>query len=90
MRLEWRSASRETALLFTLRIAAAMDQGNDDIATFHFALWLAVLCVIAYFAAISSAHAAEINSAKRALIISTGSRFSAGFAVAHERERARS
>jgi len=40
---------------------------------------------MAYFAAISSAHAAEIGSAKRVLIISTGSRFSAGFTVVHER-----
>ena len=47
--------------------------------------WLAVLCVIVLFGASSSANAAEGGSAKRVLIISTGSRFSAGFAVAHER-----
>ncbi|MGN6718935.1 MAG: hypothetical protein ACTHLX_16260, partial [Candidatus Binatia bacterium] len=44
-----------------------------------------VLSVILLAAAISSVQAAETGSAKRVLIISTGSRFSAGFAVAHER-----
>ena len=44
-----------------------------------------MLCVFVLFAVISSVHAAETDSAKRVLIISTGSRFSAGFAVAHER-----
>ena len=44
-----------------------------------------VLCVFILFAAMGSVHAAETGSAKRVLIISTGSRFSAGFAVAHER-----
>lgn len=63
-----------------------MDQPDKkDIATFHFAQWLAVLCMIVVFAPIRSANPAEIGSAKRVLIISTGSRFSAGFAVVHER-----
>jgi PAS domain S-box-containing protein len=64
----------------------AIDQTDkSDIATFHFAQWLAVLCMIVVFAAISSANAAEAQSSKRVLLISTGSRFSAGFAVVHER-----
>jgi signal transduction histidine kinase len=54
-------------------------------ATFRFAQRLAELCLIVSLAALSSAQAAETGSAKRVLIISTGSRFSAGFAAAHER-----
>ncbi|MGE5854146.1 MAG: hypothetical protein ACM35E_13505 [Deltaproteobacteria bacterium] len=46
---------------------------------------LVVLCVIVFFAVITSANATEAGRAKRVLIISTGSRFSAGFAIVHER-----
>src|SRR5262245_49187421 len=62
-----------------------MAQDKRDIATLHFAQWLAVLCMIVVFAPIRPANAAEAQSSKRVLIISTGSRFSAGFAVVHGR-----
>ena len=57
-----------------------MDQSEKN-----FTLTRVVLCVIVFFVTITSAIATESGRAKRVLIISTGSRFSAGFAVVHER-----
>ena len=58
---------------------------RNHTANFHSIRQLAGFCVFFLAAAIGSVYAAETGSAKRVLIISTGSRFSAGFAVAHER-----